>query len=130
MVGVMMKFPRKPDGTLDFKAFSNLPLELQKEAFTDLKTNGTAEERQSFQAHRAQIQRERQELEMAKARLVEMEKEMERLRLKELELTASLKSEVTSVVGQAFIASVTSSSTPSSSPASKTPSTVIRPFKQ
>lgn len=115
MVGVMMKFPRKPDGTLDFKAFSFLSPDLQKAAFLDLKTNGTVEERQAFQLWRAEAQRKQAEAATLKAQMVEMEKQMEEIRLREAALTNHLTVEVRHHVGEAFKNSIPSASLPSSS---------------
>jgi hypothetical protein len=122
MVGVMMKFPRKPDGTLDFKAFSNLPLELQKEAFTDLKTNGTAEERTQFQEQRriAQQQRAQKEAEIARIN-TEMEEKIAALHLREAQVSHELKQEVVKVVSATFLPSSAPKSTPSAAPSARTP---------
>lgn len=119
-----MKFPRKDDNSLDFKAFLALSPENKALAFTDLKTHGTIEERQSFQSFNAEMKRKKAEYEQSQAKLREMEKQLEALKLREDQLVDNLKDRVRTFVAETITvaSSSTTNNTSPSAPANSQPS--------
>ena len=91
-----MRFPRKKDNTLDFKAFLDLPIEQQKEAFADLKTNGTVDDKRGFQQWKLELA---QAIELKKRMLV-LEKEYQKLDVEIIQLKGELRSSVREVTSQ------------------------------
>ncbi len=112
-----MTFPRKPDNSLDFVAFSWLPLEKQKEAFADLKANGTIQERDAFQAHRREITEKKAKLAQAKSELAELQSRQEALILKKAELQNNLKEDLAPHIDK-LLTTLVLSATPINKPVS------------
>lgn len=106
-----MQFPRNPDNSLNFKAFSALTPELQKEAFSDLNKNGTPDDKQAFKDWKAEVIRR-------KAELAQMEARLQELSLRKAELTDKLAQEIRPHVEALVKGMVSSSATPLIKPSS------------
>lgn len=50
-----MTYPRKANGEIDCDAFNSLNISAKREAFADLKANGTIEEKRAHQAYIQQL---------------------------------------------------------------------------
>jgi len=77
-----MAFPRKANGSLDFETFNGLSKEAKKEAFLDLKANGSVEEKKAYQANLNQLKAANNEkLEAADVRIQALEQQKNELLL-------------------------------------------------